>query len=104
MSRRRRSRGSKARPPEPPPVDGDPVVAVFRAQRRLGLPRAPGGSPRNTLEVTVTDLEPQSGQIRVRADELSADVTPQAAAELDLAPGSRVLFAVKATEVAVYGT
>ena len=64
----------------------------------------PGGSPRNALEVTITDLEPQSGRISVRAGGLSADITPQAVADLDLAPGMSVIFAVKATEVSVYGT
>ncbi len=66
--------------------------------------QTPGGSPRNALEVTITDLEPQSGRIRVRAAALSADITPQAAAELDLAPGVHAFFVVKATEVSVYGT
>ncbi len=35
---------------------------------------------------------------------LSAVITPQAAAELDLTPGSQAFFAIKATEIAVYGT
>ncbi len=38
----------------------------------------------------------------MRADHLAADLTIQAAAELDLAPGTSVVFAVKASEVAVY--
>ena len=65
---------------------------------------APGGSPRNALDVTITDLEPQHGRVRVRAAEYSADITPQAAADLDLAPGVRAYFVVKATEISVYGT
>ena len=89
---------------EPPPRSGDPVVAVFSPHAVSVFLETPGGSPRNALEVTITDLEPQSGRIRVRAGALSADITPQAVAELDLAPGTRVVFAVKATEVAVYGT
>ena len=84
---RRASRSSPSSPPT--------AVSVFR--------EAPGGSPRNALDV-VTDLEPQHGHVRVRAAELAADVTPQAAAELDLAPGTPAWFAVKATEVSVYGT
>jgi molybdate transport system ATP-binding protein len=64
----------------------------------------PGGSPRNALEVTISDLEPQSGRIRVRAGGLSADITPQAVADLGLAPGVTVIFAIKATEVSVYRT
>ncbi len=70
------------------------AVSVFRSP--------PGGSPRNALEVTVTHLEPLGDRVRVHAAELSADITPQAAADLDLAPGAPVLFIIKATEVAVY--
>ena len=50
----------------------------------------------------VTELEPHGDRIRVRAGDLSADVTAQAVAELDLAPGAEVTFSVKASEVAVY--
>ena len=89
---------------EPAPQSGDPVVAVFPPHAVSVFLEPPGGSLRNVLEVTITDLEPQSGWIRVRADELSADITPQAAAELDLALGVPAYFAVKATEVSVYGT
>jgi len=90
---------------EPVPQSGDPVVAVFPPHAVSVFLEPPGGSSiRNLLEVTITDLEPQSGWIRVRANELSADITPQAAAELDLALGVPAYFAVKATEVSVYGT
>ncbi len=82
--------------------EGDPVVAVFAPTAVSVFRNAPGGSPRNAFEVVVTDLEPQQGHVRVRAAELSADVTPAAAAELDLAPGTPAWFAVKATEVQVY--
>ena len=53
--------------------------------------------------VVVTDVEPRADLVRVHAGELAADVTVQAAADLELVPGSRVTFTVKATEVAVYG-
>ncbi len=88
----------------PPPADGDPAVAVFRPSAVSVFREAPGGSPRNSLPVTVTDLEPRGDQVRVRADHLAADITVQSAAELDLAPGAQVVFAVKASEVAVYRT
>ena len=87
-----------------PPAEGDPVVAVFPPQAISVFLRAPGGSPRNALDVTITHLEPHGGQVRVRSEELSADITPQAAAELDLAPGTPACFVIKANEVAVYGT
>ena len=41
---------------------------------------------------------------RVRAAALSADVSVRAVSELDLAPGTRAHFVVKASEVAVYPT
>ena len=66
--------------------------------------KAPGGSPRNSLSAVVTEIEPYGDRIRVRAGELSADVTAQAVAELDLVPGVEVTFTVKANEVAVYRT
>ena len=67
----------------------------------------PVGSAAAEPVVTVTDLHPTGDLIRVRAggiggQGLSADVTPQAAAELGLAPGMPVAFSVKATEIAVY--
>jgi molybdate transport system ATP-binding protein len=89
---------------EPAPRSGDQVVAVFSPHAVSVFLETPGGSPRNALEVTISDLEPQNGRIRVRAGGLSADITPQAVADLDLAPGVAVIFAVKATEVSVYGT
>jgi molybdate transport system ATP-binding protein len=86
----------------PEPASGDNAVAVFRPRAVSVFRKAPGGSPRNSLPVTVTDLEPHGDQVRVRADHLAADLTVQAVAELDLVPGSQVVFAVKASEVAVY--
>ncbi|MGB0099828.1 MAG: ATP-binding cassette domain-containing protein [Nocardioides sp.] len=87
---------------DPAPADGDPAVAVFRPSAVSVFRSAPGGSPRNTLPVTVTDLEPRGDQVRVRAGHLAADVTVQSAAELDLAPGTPVVFAIKASEVAIH--
>jgi molybdate transport system ATP-binding protein len=60
------------------------------------------GSPRNSFEVTITDLEPHGDFIRVRAGSLAADITPAASADLGLVPGLTVHFVVKATSVAVY--
>ena len=94
----------EGRPDGPVPRAGDAAVAVFPPSAVSVFLDDPGGSPRNALRVTITHLEPQGGRIRVRTEELSADVTPQAAAELDLAPGSPAYFVVKATEIAVYAT
>ncbi|WP_247040636.1 sulfate/molybdate ABC transporter ATP-binding protein [Arthrobacter rhizosphaerae] len=63
------------------------------------------GSPRNSMAVTVTDLEPHGDQIRVRAGmrgQLAADITPAAVADLGLVPGMKVYFVTKAAAVAVY--
>lgn len=85
-------------------AQGDPAVAVFRPSS-VGVYRTPpGGSPRNLMRVVVTELEPFGAQIRVWTARLSADVTATAVAELDLAPGTPALFAVKASEVAIYSS
>lgn len=94
----------EGQPGDPRPRHGDRVVAVFPPSAVSVFLDAPGGSPRNALEVTITHLEPHGGGIRVRTDELSADITARAAAELDLSPGSRAFFVIKSTEIAVYGT
>jgi molybdopterin-binding protein len=66
----------------------------------------PGGSPRNALAATVTDLEPLGDRFRVRATAgavpLQAEVTAGAVADLALVPGDRVHLIVKATEVSVH--
>lgn len=83
---------------------GEHAVAVFRPSAVGVHTRPPGGSPRNAIDVTITELEPHGDQVSVRTKDLSADITAAAVAELDLAPGDRVVFAVKASEVAVYRT
>ncbi|SDR91034.1 molybdate transport system ATP-binding protein [Nocardioides scoriae] len=88
--------------PHEPLAEGDAVVAVFRPSAVAIFRTPPEGSPRNVVEVTVTELEPIGDQVRVRAALASADVTPAAVAELDLAPGVRAHFVVKASEVSVY--
>jgi molybdate transport system ATP-binding protein len=86
----------------PAPSDGDAAVAVFSPAAVSVFRQPPGGSPRNALSAVVTEVEPHGGTVRVRAGDLSADVTPQAMAELDLAPGTEVILSVKANEVSVY--
>ncbi|MBT1001810.1 ATP-binding cassette domain-containing protein [Paenarthrobacter sp. DKR-5] len=81
---------------------GDDGVAVFRPADVAVYTQAPAGSPRNTFHVTVTDVEPHGDQLRVRAGDLAADVTPAAAAELELAPGTPAVFVVKAAAVTIY--
>jgi molybdate transport system ATP-binding protein len=86
-----------------PPHPRAPAIAAFRPQAVAVYREEVHGSPRNAFTVTVTEVEPRADLIRVHAGELAADVTVQAAADLELVAGSRVTFTVKATEVAVYG-
>ncbi len=88
---------------EGPFEDHARAVAVFRPSA-VGVHREPpGGSIRNVIPVTITELEPRGDLVRVRSAHLSADVTPASAAALDLVPGLEALFAVKASEVVIYG-
>jgi len=67
----------------------------------------PGGSPRNHLVAEVTAIEPRGHYVRVNltvaGQQLAADLTGQAVAELALMPGVRVRAAFKATQVRLYG-
>ncbi|MDO7868513.1 sulfate/molybdate ABC transporter ATP-binding protein [Nocardioides jiangxiensis] len=82
--------------------EGADAVAAFRPSAVSVYAAAPAGSPRNAWPVTVSAIEPSADQVRVVAGDLAALVTPQAAAELRLAPGSDVVFVVKANEVEIY--
>ncbi|GGB83226.1 molybdenum ABC transporter ATP-binding protein [Knoellia flava TL1] len=80
-------------------VDGAPASAVVSPSAVSVHLEPPHGSPRNSLDATVTDLEPHGQLVRVRTDLLSADITPPAVADLGLRRGSAVVLSVKATEV-----
>ncbi|MFC7486468.1 sulfate/molybdate ABC transporter ATP-binding protein [Knoellia sp. CPCC 206453] len=79
--------------------EGEPVAAVVAPSAVSVHLETPHGSPRNSLDATVVDLEPHGHLVRVRTDLLSADITPAAVADLKLTRGDRVVLAVKATEV-----
>ncbi|WP_436971745.1 sulfate/molybdate ABC transporter ATP-binding protein [Mycolicibacterium peregrinum] len=88
---------------------GEPAVALFSPASVSVYRDEPHGSPRNTVPVTVAELDSRGPGIRVRADEqpdgapgLAADITAESAAELRLVPGDTVYFSVKAQEVAVH--
>lgn len=90
-------------------VAGEPAVAIFRPAAVAVYTEPPHGSPRNTVEVTVAELDRSGPAVRIRAAEqpggapgLAADITAESAAELRLAPGDRVYLTVKAQEVALY--
>lgn len=87
---------------EPPLPAGEDAAAIF-SPRAVAVHRArPAGSPRNVLEVTITDLEQHGGRTTVRAGHLSAEITTAAAADLELLPGMAVYFSVKSTEISCY--
>ncbi len=81
---------------------GSPAIAVFSPSAVSVFTARPHGSPRNVLPVTITALEPRDEQVRIRADDLTADVTAPVVAELDLTLGKPVFFSIKANAVAVY--
>ncbi|GAA4486628.1 ATP-binding cassette domain-containing protein [Rhodococcus olei] len=91
------------------PAAGGSGVALFAPSAVAVHTEAPHASPRNVFEVTIAELETHGAAIRVHAEANPdgstgpvADVTPAAVAELDLAPGRRVWFAVKAQEVSLH--
>jgi molybdate transport system ATP-binding protein len=99
------------------PAAGEDAVAVFRPADVAVYPVPPAGghdvphgSPRNAWAAVVRELEPRGAQVRVHCGAggaggpaLVADLTPAAAAELDLAPGAGVVLVAKAAAVSVYG-
>ncbi|OBI16330.1 molybdenum ABC transporter ATP-binding protein [Mycobacterium sp. E2327] len=85
------------------------AVAVFPPTAVAVYQDRPRGSPRNTVEVTVAELDAHGSAVLVRGREqsdgapgLAAEITADAAAELRLTPGERVWFSVKAHEVTLY--
>ena len=90
-------------------ADGQDAVAVFAPSAVSVYRDAPHGSPRNTVELTVAELDTRGAAVLVRGQEqpdgapgLAAEITVDAAAELRLTPGERVWFSVKALEVMLY--
>jgi molybdate transport system ATP-binding protein len=81
-----------------------PAVAVVDPSAVTLFRSRPDGSARNCWRATVHDVDRGPDRVRVHFTApltLVADVTPAAAAELDLAPGTEVWCAVKATAVEV---
>ncbi|MBA3248734.1 MAG: ABC transporter ATP-binding protein [Geodermatophilaceae bacterium] len=88
---------------------GEPAHgAVFVAIRPSSVAlyrRPPGGSPRNVWPARVVGVTPYGETLRIDLDgpvPLTADVTPEAAAELQLVHGAEVWAVVKASEIAAY--
>jgi molybdate transport system ATP-binding protein len=85
-----------------PLSSGEAAIATFRPSAVAVYRDRVEGSPRNSLEVTISELEPMADLVRVHAGPLHADVTAQAVAALELTPGLAAIFSIKATDVAVY--
>ncbi|HEX5097614.1 MAG TPA: TOBE domain-containing protein, partial [Acidimicrobiia bacterium] len=89
-------------------IDGalrGPSFAVIDPNAITLFTDAPHASARNTWRATVSDLDREPHRVRVRFSspvELVAHVTPEAAHELALAPGTDVWCAIKATAIAVH--
>lgn len=83
-------------------VPGQDGIAVFPPSAVSVFLTEEHGSPRNSLQVTITDLEPHGDQIRVHAGSLSADITPVASVDLGLAPGMTVYFVIKAAAITIH--
>jgi molybdate transport system ATP-binding protein len=85
------------------------AVALFRPAAVAVHLDPPHASPRNVFPVTIAEMEIHGTTVRVRADQqadgstgLAADITAAAVADLDLAPGQGVYFAVKTQEVELH--
>ncbi|HWS31175.1 MAG TPA: ABC transporter ATP-binding protein [Actinoplanes sp.] len=85
-------------------VEGEAFVAFPPSAVALH-PEQPSGSPRNTWRAVLADVQHHGDNLRVRLDgpiSVAADITPAAAAQLDLSPGRSLWVAVKATETRAY--
>ncbi|MDQ0367496.1 molybdate transport system ATP-binding protein [Catenuloplanes indicus] len=85
-------------------LDGEAFVA-FRPSSVALHAEEPAGSPRNIWAATIAGIQRHGDNLRIElAGPLpaAADVTPAAAAQLDLIPGRTVWAAVKATETHAY--
>jgi molybdate transport system ATP-binding protein len=88
-------------------IRGPEEFTTFSPRDVTVSPRRPEGSARLQWQGTVASAQQHGDAVRLLIDSdppLLADVTPQAAAELGLAPGREVWLSVKSTAVSRYGT
>jgi molybdate transport system ATP-binding protein len=85
---------------------GAGAVALFRPGSVAVHLEPPHGSPRNVIAVTIAEVDIHGTAVRIRGAEqpdgntgLAADITAAAATDLDIEPGKKVHFVVKAQEV-----
>ncbi len=87
------------------PLPGPDVAVALRPQAIALHRHPPEGSPRNSWAATVEDLEADRDRVRVALGgplPVTAEITPAAVAELDLAAGTPVWATVKAVDITVY--
>jgi molybdate transport system ATP-binding protein len=87
------------------PLPGPTVALAIRPQAVTLYRRAPDGSARNNWAGRVRSLEADRDRVRVTLDGLvpmTAELTPAAVAELELAPGVEVWASVKAVDITTY--
>jgi molybdate transport system ATP-binding protein len=85
-------------------VDGEVFVMVHPEAVSVHR-RRPEGSPRNAWCGTVRNIDRAARHVRVDVDAavaVTAEITEQSLADLELAPGSEVWVSVKATEIAMF--
>ena len=85
-------------------IGDGPAVAVIRPQAVSLHATRPEGSPRNTWQATVIDVDHRGERVRVRlqgAMLVTAEITAGAAEALGIRVGLEVWAAVKATEITV---
>ncbi len=88
---------------------GARAVAVFRPSAVAVYREPTHGSPRDTVAVTIADVDASGPAVRVRGGDqadgapgLAADITAEAAAEVGVDVGQQVYFTVKAQEVSLH--
>ena len=89
------------------PLPGLDIALAIRPQAIALYRQTPDGSPRNAWAATVTDLEADRDRVRVSLAgpvPATAEITPAAVAELDLAPGISVWATVKATDLEAWSS
>ena len=87
------------------PLPGTDLAIAVRPQAVTLHRHEPEGSARNTWLASVADLEADRDRVRVTLAgpvAITAEVTPAAVTELELAPGTPVWATVKAVDLAVY--
>jgi len=100
-------RAAEHSPGEPVPAPSKVLVALRPTAIAVHTARPEHSSPRNTWPGTVAGLELLTDRVRIDvhgAPPALVDVTPTAAADLDLTAGAPVWLSTKATDLDVYPT